>query len=317
MLGINDLKEKIGVSETKVECPVRHCTKKVYRQTKKFRRLTKYKCPIHRIFISPTTFEYDGEEENLIWKDKDDLDLLERIKQVKRESRMTRDNSEDAVTWNVFRFLERSGLIKSVLNELTGLSSNSPEVMYWSYSQKEKGRWSNLMDARIEFGEDVEKGSEPDIIIKTDSSLFFIEAKLTAGNKTSPSNLQNTKQYTTGGNNWFSKIFRSDYETIAIREKKYELMRFWLIGTWMADQYGLHFELINLVCSQQETGIENIFKKHIIETERRKFQRLEWENICQHIEGIDPLTDKDKMMKYFQNKSLGYNKEKVIRKAFL
>ena len=62
-----------------------------------------FKCPKHNIYISPTTFEYQSELDNLLWKDEADLDLLDRTKGVKRESRIARDRSEDAVTWNVFR----------------------------------------------------------------------------------------------------------------------------------------------------------------------------------------------------------------------
>ena len=56
---------------------------------------------------------------------------------VKRESQMARDNSKDAVSWNVFRFLERNNLIEDFLSLITCLYIESSEVIYWSYSQKE------------------------------------------------------------------------------------------------------------------------------------------------------------------------------------
>lgn len=49
--------------------------------------------------MSPSTFEYDNYEENLLWKDSSDKKLLKEIINVKRESRMSRDNSEDAITF--------------------------------------------------------------------------------------------------------------------------------------------------------------------------------------------------------------------------
>jgi hypothetical protein len=87
---------------------LRDCSEKVERQSGFFTREERFKCPKHNIYISPSTFEYQSELDNLLWKDKADLDLLKRIKSVKRECRIARDNSEDAVTWNVFRFLEKN-----------------------------------------------------------------------------------------------------------------------------------------------------------------------------------------------------------------
>jgi len=105
MFRIKELKDKIEITKTTVECPVKGC-KEI----------------------------------------------------VERESRMARDNSEDAVSWNVFRFLERNNLIEGFLSSITGLYLNSSEVIYWSYSQKEDNVLSKLNEARREFGEVIRKG---------------------------------------------------------------------------------------------------------------------------------------------------------------
>ena len=236
---------------------------------------------------------------------------------MKRESRIARDNSEDAVTWNIFRFLERNSLVESIFNSILGIPLQSSEIIYWSYSQKESSSWPILNKARKEFGERIRRGSEPDIIVKTDSSLLFIEAKLTAGNETVPSNLSNSKKYETGGDNWFSKVFTSDYETIAIDEKKYELLRFWLLGTWIANQYKLDFYLVNLVLSEREKEIKEIFNKHLRINKRMKFIRIAWEDIYQKIlnnrlSGMD----KDVITHYFRNKTIGYDGNRRLQRAF-
>ena len=266
MLGIKELKGSIEITETTIECPVKGCSEKVEIQRKFFRREKKFKCPKHNIYISPSTFEYQSELDNLLWKDKADLDLFEKIKRVKRESRIARDNSEDAVTWNVFRFLEKTGLVESTLNSVIGATLRSSEVIYWSYSQLQQDAWDELLNARIEFGEAanledaVSSGSEPDLIVKGDNALFFIEAKLMVNNKTpgrkksAEEKARNPKKYTTGGNNWFQEVFKSDYETIVL-EQKYELLRFWLIGTWIAVRLDLDFSLVNLVRSEHERRI--------------------------------------------------------------
>lgn len=117
MFGLQELKSKINITIDSVECPVKGCQTIVARQRKIFKTEQKFQCKTHQIFIGPSTFEYPAENQNLLWKDTEDLDLLSRIKTVKRESRITRDNSEDAVTWNCYRFLEKNGLAKSLLRK--------------------------------------------------------------------------------------------------------------------------------------------------------------------------------------------------------
>ena len=317
MLGIEELKENIGITKTTVECPVKGCSEKIERQRKGFKREERFKCPVHNIYISPSTFEYQSELDNLLWKDQADLDLFKMIKTVKRESRIARDNSEDAVTWNVFRFLERNNLVEKTLSPIIGVPLKSSEVIYWSYSQKENSSWSELNKAREEFGEEIKRSSEPDVIIKTDNTLLFIEAKLTAGNRTVPSDISNSKKYENGGENLFSKVFKSDYKVIAIDEKKYELLRFWLLGTWIAKQQDLDFYLVNLVLSEREKDIETIFKRHLYENQRMKFIRIIWEDLYQQIlNSGSPGIDEDMMIKYFRNKTIGYDGNGRLQKAF-
>lgn len=314
---MKELKETIKVTETTVECPVKGCRERVPRQRGSFKRLEKFKCPKHHIYISPTTFEYQNELDNILWKDKADLDLLKRVVGVKRESRITHDNSEDAVTWNVFRFLEKTGLLSKYLSKLIGRPVIDPEVIYWSYSQSEKATWSPLQSARREFETRPERGPEPDLIIKSDDDLIFIEAKFTANNNTVPENPEVKEKYETGGGGWYRQVLASDFESIAIAKKKYELMRFWLIGSWIAHLLNLNFYLVNLVLGEREKNIERIFKKHIKESSKRSFLRSTWEDIYRFILDIEMRSEeKDKIVKYFENKTIGYNWEGKLQKAF-
>jgi hypothetical protein len=316
MLGYHELKEKIEVAESTVECPVKECNDRVERQRGSFKTDSRFRCPKHKIVISPSTFEYPSEFDNLLWKDTEDLELLHRIMKKKRESRMARDNSEDAVSWNVFRFLEKNILVEGFLDSMTNTSPKGSDIIYWSYNQGEDSDWSFLNRARKEFGERISRGSEPDIIITTNNALYFIEAKLTAGNKTTPSNPIYSKKYETGGDNWFSVVFESDYKTIAISEKKYELMRFWLLGTWMAKQMGVDFYLINLVLSRREVDIESVFGNHIKENQQRRFLRVTWESIYEYLVNSSPIRNKEELINYFCNKTIGYSANGRLLKAF-
>lgn len=315
MYGLNDLKSEIKIDGEKVECPVKGCSKKVHRQRKTFKREEIFFCHEHKIYISPSTFEYETEKENLLWTDIQDEQHFNEIKKVKRESRISRDNSEDALTWNVFRFLDKQKILSNFLSQLSGIEINESELILWSYSPSENSTWTLLNKARIEFGETITRGSEPDIIIKTDKVLYFIEAKLNAGNKTKPRDIQNRKKYETGGNELFSKIFKFDYEKIVKEDRRYELMRFWLLGCWIAEKLNLEFEFYSLVKKTRETDIETEFGKHINQSDRKKFARLTWEQIYDYIKTLENTEKQKLMIDYFVNKTVGYTNGK-LKKAF-
>jgi hypothetical protein len=101
----------LTVTDTTVECPIENCKNFVERQKGTFVREKKYFCPMHKIYISLSTFEYETEMDNILWQNDGEKSLLKKIKKSKRESRIARENSEDALTWNVFRYLERKNLI--------------------------------------------------------------------------------------------------------------------------------------------------------------------------------------------------------------
>lgn len=325
MYGLKELKPTIKIDDNSVECPVIGCSQKVEKQRISFKKEQKYQCPKHNIYISPSTFEYETEIDNLLWTDNADIDLYDEILKVKRESRIARDNSEDALTWNVMRFLDKQNLLPEFLSKVSKKEILKAELILWSHSineakqfPKEYSGWSLLNNARKEFGEIVSRGSEPDIIILTEKVLYFIEAKLQNKNVSIPSDLNNRKKYETGGSKLFQQIFKSksDFNSIAIKEKQYELMRFWLLGSWIAKQLGLSFEFYGLVMSSRDKQLETEFGNHIIETSERKFSRMTWEQIYKFIQSTPDSKEKQVMTDYFINKTVGYNSSNKLVKAF-
>ena len=317
MYAIDHLKPLLSVSDTHVGCPVRGCPCEVRRQRNAFKTAPEYFCPEHRIYVSPSTFEYDDYRDNLLWTRPEDENLLSAIFEVKRESRMARDNSEDALTWNVFRFLEQSGLLAGWLEFLTGKSVANPRIIYWSYCQDKNNTWPLLADARAEFGEAAQRGSEPDIIIETDNAVFWIEAKFLSGNETVPSDPNNSKKYLTGGNRLFDRLFKSPFGKVAVEKKLYELSRFWLLGNWVAGQAGKQFYLVNLVRDQKEQFIEREFGSHISPGEGQHFSRASWEGIYQFVrEAGAGHTDCGRILAYMKGKSSGYNALRQLQQAF-
>lgn len=315
MYGWNDLKHRIAPRlDGKVECPVSGCLNLVDRQTGRDLKTEKrFHCSDHHIYISPSTFEYDLEEGNILW----DYDLLQEHKEVKRETRrMARDNSEDAVTWNVFRYLENSGLLGDYLAFITKCPQTNPETMFWSYRKQDKRDWDLLNKARREFGETIKRGSEPDLMVFTDQSLFFIEAKLTASNKIAPKERDDKyhKKYDTGADGWFSKVFKPSEEfwDLAATRKQYELLRFWLLGTWMSNDLKKGFYLLNLVREDAEKTIETDFGMRLVQGSC-KFKRITWEDIYRFANGSS--TNKDRFARYMEGKTIGY-RQGILNKAF-
>lgn len=317
MYDARTLKPHIFVSETQVECPVRGCSQKVARQRQVFKSAPQFQCPEHHIYVSPSTFEYPTELDNLLWKDEQDIALLESIKGVKRESRMARDNSEDALSWNVFRYLEKRGHLSAILSCIIGRDLGKLQLVYWSYSPSSHSVWPELTVARQEFGEQLQRSSEPDLIAFNDKVILFIEAKFTASNETTPSDPENQKKYVTGGNGWYHQVFASDYDTIANDAQKYELLRYWLLGSWIAAQSGRDFLLVNLVRSEYEQDVEKLFGRHIKANAHRHFVRVTWEEIYQRTAEKSPSSaEKDSLLDYLEYKTVGYNRFGELQRAF-
>ncbi|GAB6283461.1 MAG: hypothetical protein STSR0008_22290 [Ignavibacterium sp.] len=113
------------------------------------------------------------------------------------------------------------------------------------------------------------------------------------------------------------KVFRNNYRYIAIEQEKYELLIFWLLGSWMAHEIGLRFSLVSLVLEHRELEIEDTFDKMIVEDKGKQFDRITWEDIYQFI-----ITNKNnskdfiKIAYYYKNKCLGYNSNQSLIKAF-
>lgn len=331
MFGWHSLKPQL-VSTPDMECPVLGCTLNVARQrTNHLKRERQYYCPQHRIYISPSTFEYEDEADNILWHDESDDHLLNNIKKFKAETnRLGRERSEDALTWNVFRYIEKHQLIKEACESLVcpGIWSNA-HLIYWSYDPLRGKPMDWLLRARVEFGEaeslDLAEGqrvSEPDMIVASDEAVAFIEAKFGATNKTSGTGralqrkLDNPKKYVTGGGNWYGEVFRSDYETV-VNDQKYELLRFWLLGSWIAEQQRKRFYLLNLVREGEESSIEAEFGTHIKPSDQRRFIRLTWEDLRKHLAAnASQNTAKDRLLGYFEDKTIGYTSQGRLRRAF-
>jgi hypothetical protein len=316
--GWRELKKELGVTETTVECPVLECGHKVERQRNRFVVDDKFICPEHDICISPTTWKYASKADNLLWNSPAEMTLLSEIENTKRESRIAFDNSEDAVTFNVFRFLElQPQLLEEVLREMGGESVHNPRLVYWSHDQEANEIWAPLEQARKEFGEQPRSGSEPDLIVATAETLFFIEAKVTSANRVSAPKSGNSKRYLTGGDSLFERVFTVDWATASA--DRYELTRFWLLGSWLAADLGLKFRLVSLLPMRliQQFPPEH-FGTYIAQSTDCGFGVFAWEYIWKALHRGDATAQPTSALldRYFLNKTVGYDHRHRLQLAF-
>lgn len=329
MFGMQELKKELKKGADTIECPVKRCENRVKRMrgggivkaldaslvTEGGRQVEfgQYLCRDHGIYITPSTFIYKDFKDNLLWcdADKEFFDEILKVKRVKAQ--LHHDSSEDAVSWNVFRFLERSKLLAAFLERFHNSAKGNPEVVYWSYSQSQHRVWSELKNAREQFGEGEQKSTEPDLIVKTDDALFFIEAKLKSTNKAdfnrnhkAEERKERIERYSRG-----STFLKSSVEDI-IDAGYYQLMRLWLIGANIAENGGQNFYLLTIVRNDYERDVALEFGKYIRQDEGTKFFRVSWEDIYDYVLTAGKTNDdKDKILRYFRNKTIGYEKDNL------
>lgn len=310
------LKVQIRATADRVECPIRGCEHEVPRAKKRFQRLSRFRCPSHPIFISPSTFEYEDYRDNLLIRDDDDRRLLEDILSVKRETkRLSRERSEDALTFNVVRTLQRESLLEELVFEISRRNEREPVPSYWSFSQRDHGQHPLLAKAVAVFKEVEGRGSEPDLIIETRDTLFMVEAKLGSTNKTVPSRPAVLTTYREAESGWYLQAFRTEPEQVAIKLQLYQLMRLWLLGTWMAKYARKRLVLVSLVPEACDADLVDRFGPHIIQDYAQTFRRFSWEQVrdiaLRHLDRPAVAA----LVAYLDNKTLGYDARGQLRLA--
>jgi Holliday junction resolvase-like predicted endonuclease len=200
------------------------------------------------------------------------------------------------------------------------------ELVYWSYSAQDHGCWPELRRARQAFGEHVHGSTEPDLIAASSQAVVFIETKLTAGHNTHP-RLQNSLQldsqpstrvlekYYLAEDGWYDQVFNVDPLTLAVQQK-YELMRQWLLGSWLAAQSGCDFYLIVVDRAGNDSDLERRIGLSLQQAPGRRFLHTTWEELYTWLAGCIPVDyDWERLLSYLRNKTTGYQ-DGVLQLAF-
>ncbi|MCF6096041.1 hypothetical protein L1766_03320 [Thermovorax subterraneus] len=230
---------------------------------------------------------------------------------------MGRERDEDSLVWNVFRFLEREGLLNKLFEDNIGkkatLFSWGPveKVVYWSVDMEKMTEWEDLLKARNSIGESRSHGSEPDIIAVFKNVVVLIEAKLDSPSVT-PAPSQIPTYY-----NDKKGIFKNDIEHVASSDGiGYELMRFFILGEALREQLGkVALVIVSITQDDLDDDLVKCVNDSVHLDSRRFYYRLTWNQLYSFIEKINEGNSVDKriLLRYLKGKTLGYSETGKLR----
>src|SRR6185295_11086036 len=86
-------------------------------------------------------------------------------------------------------------------------------------------------------------------------------------------------RYCAGADGWLTGVCLRDFDEIAVNDKRYELLRLWLLGSHAAHLRLKPFVLVNLVREVQQDGVEGFAATRFHQSDDRSFRRATWESI--------------------------------------
>jgi hypothetical protein len=252
-------------------------------------------CPEHGIRVHRGgTFSYEDYRRNLTVDDADYFHRHIRGHPFKWEThRFGSENSEDALTFNVFRSLQRAGLLHKIAQLCTGSNiAQEPRLLLWGLEQKADGvePWDLLIRARERFESDLPEGrpkTEPDITLFLPGKyLVLIEAKFTSPNGVYQKD-RKTKLFDLTLDQLINiyqdkKLKILDYDVARKRERiHYQLWRNMTFAEWLAaaDRSSTLAYHVNLVRRGFEEGVAEEFLTLIRPEFHDRFEQITWENI--------------------------------------
>jgi hypothetical protein len=266
-------------------CPVRGCVEAS-------------PCSTHHIAVHSTrggyTYVYDEPCRNLLWIDPPDQERLDAILRCKRESRMEHEHSEDAVSWNVFRFFERHDCLEPAIRTICACPDGEPLTVFWTTHH---GRvWEPYRCCSDRIPEKANARSESDLIFVWEHKLVIvIEAKFRSRNRSDPSKREDELRKSQPYIEHASRYLNPEGVEDAVRDGWYELLRNWVLGMELKDTLACEkFVMVNLLRKRHEkehgeNPRRDFAERACVLTPDRRFVVAYWEDlvaaaasICDH-----------------------------------
>ena len=272
-------------------------------------------CSTHHISVHPTrpsgfTYVYDKpwQNQNLLWADAKDQVLLDDILRGKRESRMGYEHSEDAVTWNVFRFFERNDCIALAIRTICPCPDREPLTVFWT--THDKCLWEPYRRCSDQIPERKSARSESDLIFLWDRKLLVvIEAKFRSPNRSDPSKRTDALRKARPYIEHASRHLKPEGAIEAVREGWYELLRNWVLGTTLKDTLGCEeFILVNLLRKRHESDHgenprRDFAERACVLSPNCRFVVAYWEDLIAAAPSICDHPDSGLLVSWARNKS--------------
>ena len=282
----------------RVRCYVRGCQHFLRRPTRQARGEI---CPDHGIYCHNSrygaTYSYRDVRRNIIASP--DL-FAQRIvgHPFKYEShRLGSENSEDALSWNVFRSLQEAGVLAAVARLMTGEDHpQEPDLYLWGIriSDESFEPWDLLIAARERFETNLPVKrplTEPDIALHLPGKyLVLIEAKFTSPNPYYERGPRKDAQSLTLDE--LLGIYRDDslrildYAKAALADRvPYQLWRNMVFAEWMAQSESAQTRAyhVNLMRAQAVETTSPKFLGLIRTSATQHFQQVAWESFGRQV----------------------------------
>jgi hypothetical protein len=204
-----------------------------------------------------------------------------------KKMRFCFETSEDAVTWTVFRGLERQGRLDALV--APDCPAGEPALLLWGVPVADS-RAEETADALGKvcrmLGELPGSLSEPDVIVRWDDLLVLVEAKYRGGNECRP-----------GHPGFRHYLDRSDLFEVSAAEVGaagyYELTRSWRIGSELAEALSVPaFLLVNLGPPEKIESDAEAFSGLVAVSEKRDFVQRSWNDVLEAASPLEPWLDR-------------------------
>jgi hypothetical protein len=282
-------------------CPVRGCVEAS-------------PCPTHHISVHSTygglTYVYDEPWRNLLWADADDRQRLDAILRGKRESRMGHEHSEDAVTWNVFRFFERHGCLSRAIRTICPCPDDEPLTVFWTTHNG--SLWDSYHLCSDQIREKRGARSESDLIFVWENKLVVVvEAKFRSPNRSASDpqkrkvELRKSRRYVMHA----PRCLNQKGAKRAVCDGWYELLRNWVLGMELKDMLSCEeFVLVNLLRKRHENERREDPRRDFAEracvlSPNNRFVAAYWEDLIAAAPSICDHPDSGLLVSWARDKS--------------
>lgn len=320
--GISDIAIREGF------CPIAGCATEIrkYPSQVQPKNSSLNYCPRHKIYcrgsLNKYTYIFGNYADNLIvGSNVFNTIFIENASKKHEVQRIGYENSEDALSWNVFVSLKDAGLLKLVASMITGKKYLvEPELLLWGYYISKISKFDEYLESfRNEYEKELPVKTEPDIMLEFTDELILIEAKFSSGNKRDSIGKWQYDYDVYGGvrvssyvkryGELMDKVLNDEY---ILRQKKFcsQLIRYALFGYYKSQKINIPYYIVNLIprtksTNKEITVIEKEFPMYL--KNRGVFKVITWEGIYEKL----PKNDQTKLLRWYLEE-----KTASLKKAF-